>query len=121
MSRDAAMRAPRLLIRTKFALTLLVLIPALAAVAVVAGRGLARVDHQAHLLYTDNVQTIQLSTDLGEGLDRTASTMPKAWMGLSAPDLTGSRAAGSGSWRYAAAALSIQPGSPESGFWPTRR
>jgi diguanylate cyclase (GGDEF)-like protein len=71
--RDAAMRAPKILIRTKFALPLIVLISALAAVGLVANHGLARVNDQAQRLYTVNVQILRLSTELGDNFDRTAS------------------------------------------------
>jgi chemoreceptor-like protein with four helix bundle sensory module len=70
----ATMRVPQLRIGTKFALTLAVLVPALAAVGLIGGFGMARINDELTTLYRTNIQIGQGATALGDSLDEADQT-----------------------------------------------
>src|SRR5258707_1587964 len=70
----APMRAPQLLIGTKFALTLAVVVPALGAVALIGGLGMAHLNDEVTTLYRTNIQISQGATALGDSFDEVAQT-----------------------------------------------
>src|SRR5580704_6935683 len=68
------MRFPNLPIRSKFMLTLAVLIPALTSVALIGYYGLEQTQAAANRIYGDNNAAISLTNSLRESVDEAAET-----------------------------------------------
>jgi GGDEF domain-containing protein len=66
------MAALRLPIGTKFALMLAVLVPAIAAVALIGARGMQQLDAEITKVYATNIQITRHAYELGDNLDEAA-------------------------------------------------